>query len=88
MGEIDIMHIRKVLFRIELYHHFKASQLMEDPVSTLLDTAPMTTVMRTFEQTGAEWLPVVDTDKRLKGYISRERLYTLYRKMVHDMSED
>ena len=88
MGEIDIMHIRKVLFRIELYHHFKASQLMEDPVSTLLDTAPMTTVMRTFEQTGAEWLPVVDTDKRLKGYISRQRLYTLYRKMVHDMSED
>ena len=88
LGEIDIMHIRKVMFRIELYHHFKASQLMEEPVATLLDTAPMTSVMKTFERTGAEWLPVVDMENRLKGYISRQRLYTLYRKMVHDMSED
>ena len=88
LGEIDITHIRKVLFRIELYHHFKASQLMEEPVATLLDTAPMTSVMKTFDSTGAEWLPVVDIDNRLKGYISRQRLYTLYRKMVHDMSED
>ena len=88
LGEIDIMHIRKVMFRIELYHHFKASQLMEEPVATLLDTAPMTSVMKTFERTGAEWLPVVDMENRLKGYISRQRLYTLYRKMVRDMSED
>ena len=88
LGEVDIMHIRKVLFRIELYHHFTASQLMEEPVATLLDSAPMTSVMKTFDRTGAEWLPVVDTDNRLKGYISRQRLYTLYRKMVHDMSED
>ena len=88
LGEIDIVHIRKVLFRIELYHHFRASQLMEEPVATLLDTAPMTTVMKTFEATEAEWLPVVDMHNHLKGYISRQRLYTLYRKMVHDMSED
>ena len=88
LGEVDIMHIRKVLFRIELYHHFRASQLMEEPVATLSDDAPMSSVMRTFERTGAEWLPVLDTSGHLKGYISRQRLYTLYRKMVHDMSED
>ena len=88
LGEVDIVHIRKVLFRIELYHHFTASQLMEEPVAMLSASAPMTAVMKTFERTGAEWLPVVDTDNRLKGYISRQRLYTLYRKMVHDMSED
>ena len=88
LGEVDITHIRKVLFRIELYHHFRASQLMEEPVATLTDTAPMTTVMKTFESTGAEWLPVIDGNNYLKGYISRQRLYTLYRKMVHDLSED
>ena len=88
LGEVDIMHIRKVLFRIELYHHFTASQLMEVPVATLTDTQPMSSVMKTFERTNAEWLPVVDTNNHLKGYVSRQRLYTLYRKMVHDMSED
>ena len=88
LGEIDIMSIRKVLFRIELYHHFLASQLMKEPAASLRDDAPMTSVMRTFERTHADWLPVVDADNHLKGYISRQRLYTLYRKMVHDMSED
>lgn len=88
LGEVDIMHIRRVLFRIELYHHFKASQLMEEPVATLLETAPMASVMKTFDRTAAEWLPVIDTANHLKGYISRQKLYTLYRKMVHDMSED
>ena len=88
LGEIDIMKIRSVVFRIELYHHFKANQLMVDPKALLSDATPMADVMRTFERTGANWLPVLDAESRLKGYISRQRLYTLYRKMVHDMSED
>ena len=88
LGEIDILSIRKVVFRIELYHHFLASQLMQEPPATLHETAPMASVMRTFEATRADWLPVVDTENHLIGYISRQRLYTLYRKMVHDMSED
>ena len=88
LGEIDILSIRKVVFRIELYHHFLASQLMQEPPATLHETAPMASVMRTFEATRANWLPVVDTENHLIGYISRQRLYTLYRKMVHDMSED
>ena len=30
----------------------------------------------------------LDPDARLQGYISRQRVYTMYRKMVADMSED
>jgi len=88
LGEIDIMKIRHVVFRIELYHHFKASQLMKEPAATLSDQATMTQVMRTFDRTHAQWLPVLDAENRLKGYISRQRLYTQYRKMVADMSEE
>ena len=88
LGEIDIMKIRNVVFRIELYHHFKASQLMTDPKALLTDGMPMRQVMRTFDRTGANWLPVLDAENRLKGYISRQRIYTMYRKMVADMSED
>ena len=88
LGEIDIMKIRNVVFRIELYHHFKASQLMTDPKALLSDTMPMADVMRAFDRTGANWLPVLDVECRLKGYISRQRIYTMYRKMVADMSED
>jgi CIC family chloride channel protein len=88
LGEIDIAKIRNVLFRIELYHHFTASQLMVEPKAVLTDAMPMADVMQTFDQTGANWLPVFDAENHLKGYISRQRIYTMYRKMVADMSED
>ena len=88
MGEVEIMKIRNVVFRIELYHHFKAGQLMVEPKAILDDSMPMAEVMRTFDRTRADWLPVLDAENHLKGYISRQRLYTLYRKMVHDMSEE
>ncbi len=88
LGEIDIAKIRNVLFRIELYHHFSASQLMIDPKARLSDATPMADVMRAFDRTGANWLPVFDAENHLKGYISRQRIYTMYRKMVADMSED
>jgi CIC family chloride channel protein len=88
LGEIDIAKIRNVLFRIELYHHFTASQLMVEPKAKLSDATPMADVMRAFDHTGANWLPVFDVENHLKGYISRQRIYTMYRKMVADMSED
>ena len=88
LGEIDIMKIRNVVFRIELYHHFKANQLMTEPKARLSDATPMADVMRAFDDTGANWLPVFDVENRLMGYVSRQRIYTMYRKMVADMSED
>jgi CIC family chloride channel protein len=88
LGEIDIKKIRNIMFRIELYHHFTASQLMQEPPATLRDDRPMAEVMKTFEDTHADWLPVLDHDGHLRGYISRQRMFTQYRKMVADMSDD
>ncbi|MBR1689047.1 MAG: chloride channel protein [Prevotella sp.] len=88
LGEINILKIRHVVFRTELYHHFKAHQLMAEPAATLNEDAPMAEVMKTFDRTQADWLPVLDRDQHLKGYISRQRIYTMYRKMMADMSED
>ncbi len=88
LGEIDVRKIRHVMFRTELYRYFTASQLMTQPAATLRDGDPMTEVMRVFDSTRADWLPVLDGDNHLKGYISRQRVYGMYRKMVADMSEE
>ena len=77
-----------MVFRIELYHHFKAAQLMTQPAATLHDNQSMTEVMKVFDQTGADWLPVLNADNHMKGYISRQRIYEMYRKMVADMSQE
>ena len=88
LGEINIVKIRNIVFRIELYHHFNASQLMQTPPATLPDSMPMAEVMAVFDNTRADWLPVLDRENHLRGYISRERVLTQYRKMVADMSDD
>ena len=88
LGEIDIQKIRHVVFRTELYHHFTASQLMQQPPATLADSLPMTAVMKTFDDTRADHLPVLDSEGHLKGYLSRQHVFTQYRRMVADMSED
>lgn len=88
LGEINLTKIRHVVFRTELYHHFKAGQLMVDPVATINDDMPMTMVMKIFDDSHADWLPVLDKENHFKGYISRQRIYGMYRKMVADMSEE
>ena len=60
LGEIDITKIRNVVFRIELYHHFTAKQLMQEPAAVLSNQSPMTDVMKVFEKTHADWLPVLE----------------------------
>ena len=88
LGEVDFSKIRHVVFRIELYHHFRVQQLMSPPAATLYDSATMAEVMKIFDTTHSDWLPVLDADQHLKGYISRRRMLGMYRKMVADMSEE
>ena len=88
LGEVNLTKIRNVMFRTELYKHFKVSQLMSPPPSTLGMNDPMEDVMRKFDETDAAVLPVTDTDAHLIGYINRTKMYAMYRKMVADMSQE
>lgn len=88
LGEIDITKLRHIVFRTELYHHFKVKQLMSQPEATLSVNDTMEIVMKKFDQTGSAMLPVLDNENHLLGYISRTHMYTMYRKMVADLSED
>ncbi|MBQ2553471.1 MAG: chloride channel protein [Prevotella sp.] len=88
LGEIDFTKIRHIVFRTELYHHFTVAQLMTQPPATLFIDDPMEQVMGIFERTNAVQLPVIDPDHHLVGYISRTRMYAVYRKMVADFSTD
>lgn len=88
LGEIDINKLRYIIFRTELYHRFHVSQLMTPPAATLGAGDPMEDVMKTFDRTGAQNLPVVSVDGRLIGYISRTRLYSMYRQLVADFSAE
>lgn len=88
LGEIDMSKLRHIIFRTELYHHFKVRQLMSQPPCVLSVNDPMEEVMKRFDSTDAGMLPVLETDGTLRGYVSRSHLYSTYRKMVADMSAE
>lgn len=88
LGEIDITQIRHIMFRTELYHRFTVQQIMTPSAAVLGMNDPMETVMAKFDETNANYLPVVDINHRLIGYIARTRLYSMYRKMVADFSAE
>lgn len=88
LGEIDMAKLRHILFRTELYHHFKVRQLMSQPAAILGVSDPMEVVMKHFDTNDAVMLPVLENDGTLRGYVSRSHLYTTYRKMVADLSAE
>ena len=88
LGEVEIIKIRHIMFRTELYNKFTVAQVMS-PVEVVVGANdPMADIMRKFEESQVRYLPVVDNANVLQGYISRTRVYSLYRKMVADYSAD
>lgn len=88
LGEIDMNKLRHIVFRTELYHHFRVSQLMTDPPTHLRLGDPMEDVVKAFDQYHAHQLPVMNDHNHLIGYVSRSHVYAQYRKMVADLSND
>lgn len=88
LGEIDLNKIRHVVFRVELYQRFKVSQLMQKPKTILRLGDPIEDVMKAFDNYNAQYLPVIDEENQLYGYVSRTHLLTQYRHMVADLSNE
>lgn len=88
IGEVDLNKLRHIVFRTELYHYFTVAQLMSPPPTMLRLEDPMEDVMQAFDKYNVLHLPVLDDKGHLYGYISRTHLYSQYRQMVADLSNE
>ncbi len=88
LGEVDMTHSRHILFRTELYSRFTVEQIMSPVRVTVGKNDPMEEVMAKFEKYNVEYIPVVDVNNVLEGCISRNKVYSLYRKIVADFSAE
>jgi len=80
--------IRHIMFRTELYQRYRVEQLMVDPAARLSTQDEMEDVVKVFERTGAWTLPVVDSAGVFVGFIRKSRVFTMYRQMLADISND
>ena len=88
LGEIDITKIRHIMFRTELYNRLTVRQLMTPVAAVLYINDPMERVMQTFDEHHVYFLPVCNVDGVLQGFVSRSRVYSMYRKIVADFSAE
>jgi CIC family chloride channel protein len=88
LGIVLLDDIRSIMFRQELYHRFHVDNVMRQPKALLNTGDPVRVVMQKFDDTGAWILPVVDDDNRFVGFITKSKLYSTYRQMMVDLSDE
>lgn len=88
LGVVNLDDIRNIMFRQELYHRFTVSRFMNSAPARLLDTDSMEQVMRTFDDTKAWNLPVVDSDGKYIGFVSKSKVFNSYRQVLVHFSDD
>lgn len=86
-GIVTLDVIRPIMFKPELYDEVKISEFMFKPLAKVSPDESMEEVANKFNRTGNYTMPVIQNDKYL-GFVSRANVYSAYRKLLKDFSED
>jgi len=87
LGIVFINDIRDIMFNRDLYDKVKVRDLMYMPSPTVSPDESMEQVASKFQHTSHYNLPVVKDGKYL-GFVSRANVFSAYRKMLKDFSDD
>lgn len=88
MGVVMLDEIRNIMFRPDLYRRMHVEQFMSMPSAKIIDGDTMEHVMKIFDDTGAWNLPVVDSEGRYVGFVSKSKIFNSYRRVLRHYSED
>ena len=86
-GVVMLDDVREIMFQNELYGTTTMKDLMTLPPSYIDKKESIDTVMETFRKTGAWNLPVLDNGYYV-GFISKSRIYSTYRELLIEFSEE
>ena len=84
LGIVLLDNIRNIIFRPELYNRFHVSKFMVSPPAKVIINTPMDQIMKTFDETKAWNLPVVDNTGRYMGFMSKSKIFNSYREVLVD----
>jgi CIC family chloride channel protein len=87
-GMIDLATARKPLLDPSKYDTWHAYNIMEAAPEFVYVDEKMESVMAKFDRTGAWRLPVVDTERKYLGFISKSRLLMAYRAELKEIASE
>ncbi len=87
LGVVLLDDIRNIMFRPDLYRRIYVERFMSAPPAQIEVGTPMEQVMRTFDETKAWNLPVVE-DGKYVGFVSKSKIFNSYRELLKHYSYD
>ncbi len=87
LGIVLLDEIRNIMFRPDLYRKMTVATFMSIPPAKIDITQSMEQVMKTFDDTGAWNLPVVENG-RYVGFVSKSKIFNSYRRVLRHYCDD
>ncbi len=87
VGIVMLDNIRHIIFNVDMYSTTFVRDVMILPPAYVSPDEPMEEVMKKFEENDVWNLPVIDNGKYV-GFISKSKLFSVYRKWLVDISEE
>ena len=88
IGVVLLDDIRNIMFRPDLYRRINVERFMSKPPVKITVGTPMEQVMKTFDDTGAWNLPVIDEDGKYVGFVSKSKIFNSYRQVLKHYTYD
>ena len=88
LGVVQLDDIRNIMFRPDLYRRMNVNRFMAVPPAKVVVGTPMERVMKTFDDTGAWNLPVIDEDGKYVGFVSKSKIFNSYRQVLKHYTYD
>jgi len=87
LGVITINDIREIMFRTELYDKVKITELMFMPHNNVEINERMEDIVKKFRTSNDYTLAVTENGK-YRGFVSRANIFSAYRKVIQEYSDD
>lgn len=87
IGVVSLDDIRPIMFDTEVYNSISIKELMTVPPEFISIKESMDSVMRKFEESKAWNLPVLD-DGRYVGFVSKSKIFSAYRDVLIQFSDE
>lgn len=87
VGIIELNDVKQKLFQPEIFAHTSVKSLMKKPADILYEGENMVTVMEKFDNSHSWYLPVLNSDKRIVGFISKTKVFNKYREILSEQGD-
>jgi CIC family chloride channel protein len=88
IGMVTLDDIRELMFDGDSYKYIKVSELMNQPPAVIYENDSMLDVLNKFDDSIAWNLPVLSIDNKYIGFVSKSKIYTAYRNLLSEFSEE